>query len=103
MPLVESGFERYRLSQPHGITMHINSDGQRWYAERQTVTGHWFAIGAAGPPPDQWLFDGSARPEGFPVESAWDQWGGGEHPTNWNEGEGDEHSRATGGLRAQGE
>ena len=84
LPLVESGFERYGLSQPHGITMHINGDGQRWYAERQTVTGRWFAIGAAGPPPDEWLFDGSEKPEGFPAEPEWDQWGGGVHSTNWN-------------------
>lgn len=84
LPLVESGFQRYGLSEPHGVTMHVDSDGQRWYADRQTVSGHWFAIGAAGPPPDEWLFDGSERPEAFPVESAWDRWGGGQHSTNWN-------------------
>ena len=81
---LEHGFEKYGLSKPNGITMHVGSDGQRWYAERQTGTGHWFAIGAAGPPPDEWLFDGSEKPEGFPVESEWDQWGGGEHSTNWD-------------------
>ena len=86
LPLLESGFEQYGLPQTHGIAMHISSDGQRWYAERQTVTGHWFAIGAAGPPPDQWLFDGPEKPKGFPSESTWDQWGGGEQSTNWNEG-----------------
>lgn len=34
------------------IRTQVSGDGQRWYAERQTITGHWFAIGAAGPPSD---------------------------------------------------
>ncbi|MBI3024698.1 MAG: hypothetical protein HYY66_03285 [Candidatus Tectomicrobia bacterium] len=33
---------------------------------RRTVTGWCFAIGAAGPPPDQWEYDGSDPPCGFP-------------------------------------
>ena len=84
LPLFEDDFEQYGLSQPNGIALHVSTDGQSWYAERQTVTGHWFAIGAAGPPTDQWLFDDSEKPNGFPVESEWDQWGGGEHSKNWD-------------------
>ena len=80
----ERYFEQDGLSQPNGIALHVSTDGQSWYAERQTVSGHWFAIGAAGPPTDQWLFDDSEKPNGFPVESEWDQWGGGEHSKNWD-------------------
>ncbi len=80
----ERYFEEDGLSQPNGIALHVSTDGQSWYAERQTVSGHWFALGAAGPPTDQWLFDDSEKPNGFPVESEWDQWGGGEHSKNWD-------------------
>lgn len=43
-------------------------DGQRWWAGRRTITGWYLAIGAAGPPPDQWEYDGEAPPGGFPGE-----------------------------------
>ena len=76
-------FTRDGLPQPDGIAMYVAADGQSWYAERQIITGHWFAIGAAGPPSDEWLFDGPDRPSGFPNEAGWDHWGGGEHSVNW--------------------
>lgn len=64
--------ERYGLPADHGITMRVSKDGQRWYAARSTVTGWWFAIGASGPPPSQWEFDGAEPPQGFPDEDpAW--------------------------------
>lgn len=84
LPSVEPSFERYGLTEPFGITMYVAADGQSWYAERQTVTGHWFAIGAAAPPPDQWMFDGPRRPSGFPAEPEWDQWGVGDSSVNWD-------------------
>jgi hypothetical protein len=40
--------------------------GRAWYAWRRTVTGWCFAIGAAGPPPDRWEYDGPEPPGGFP-------------------------------------
>ena len=61
------------LPRESGIKLHISQDGQSWYAWRQTVTGWYFAIGAAGPPPDQWQYDGPEPPTGFPRESA--SWG----------------------------
>ncbi|MCY3887037.1 MAG: hypothetical protein OXG19_04955 [Chloroflexi bacterium] len=82
--ILEPVFARKGLQQPSRISMYVASDGQSWYGERQTITGHWFAIGAAGPPSDQWLFDGPARPSGFPDEAEWDHWGGGEHSVNWD-------------------
>ena len=84
LPTLEPVFARDGLPQPSGIAMYVAVDGQSWYAERQTTTGHWFAIGAAGPPPDQWLFDGPGRPSGFPDEAEWDHWGGGDHSVNWD-------------------
>jgi hypothetical protein len=55
-----------------GIEMRVADDGQAWYAWRRTVSGWCFAIGAAGPPPDQWELDGPEPPTGFPgSDSAW--------------------------------
>ncbi len=84
LPMLKPGFMRDGLPLPHGIVMYVAADGQSWYAERQTITGYWFAIGAVGPPPDQWLFDGSERPSGFPDEVEWDHWGGGQRSLNWD-------------------
>ncbi len=67
MPVVESLSERYGLPTPNGIHLHVSRDGQSWYGERQTITGHWFAIGAAGPPSDQWLYDRPTRSSGYPT------------------------------------
>ena len=47
-------FTLHGLPRESGITLHVARDGQSWYARRRTVTGWCFAIGAAGPPPDQW-------------------------------------------------
>lgn len=52
-------FTHHGLPQPSGITMKVSEDGQAWYAWRETVTGWVFAIGAAGPPPEQWECDGA--------------------------------------------
>jgi hypothetical protein len=66
-----------QLPDDHGIQMRVAEDGQRWFAWRQTVTGWCFGIGAAGKPPDQWLYDGAQPPPGFPgSDRAWgDQFG----------------------------
>jgi hypothetical protein len=60
-----------------GITVLVSPDGGSWYAWRRTSSGWVFAIGAAGPPPDQWEYDGPVPPEGFPGESS--DWGSGPH------------------------
>jgi hypothetical protein len=52
--------------------MRVSKDGQKWFAWRRTISGWVFAIGAAGPPPDQWEYDGADPPAGFPGEGpAW--------------------------------
>ena len=65
------------LPEDHGIELAVASDGKSWWAWRRTVTGWCFAIGAAEPPPDQWLYDGADPPEGFPGQDlAWGEpWG----------------------------
>jgi hypothetical protein len=65
-------FARQGLPADSGITMTVAKDGQSWYAWRRTVTGWCFAIGAAGPPLDQWKYDGAEPPQGFPgKDPAW--------------------------------
>ena len=73
--LVGHDSTRRGLPKDHGIAVHIAKDGQAWYAWRRTVTGWCFAIGAAGPPPDQWEFDGPEAPNGFPGKAS--EWGSG--------------------------
>ena len=78
-------FGRQGLPKPSGITMYTHDDGQSWYAWRRTVTGWCFAVGAAASPPDQWEYDGSEPPVGFPGEDP--AWGShafsGEANRNW--------------------
>jgi hypothetical protein len=54
------------LPEDHGIRLRVRRDGQAWCAWRRTVTGWVFAVGAAGPPPDQRFYDGPEPPAGFP-------------------------------------
>ena len=83
--IIDGLSEKYGLPHPNNIEMHISDDGQSWYAARQTITGHWFAIGAAGPPTDQWFYDGPTAPTSFPDESEWDQWVPDSNSPNWAE------------------
>lgn len=84
LPLVESAFTRDGLPEEHRVRMYVRPDGQAWYATRQTVTGWWFAIGACGPPPSEWFFDGPESPAGFPSQKSWDQFAGGPLSPNWD-------------------
>lgn len=65
------------LPEAHGIDLHVDDAGGAWWASRRTITGWCFAIGAAGPPPDQWLYDGPDPPSGFPgSDPVWgERWG----------------------------
>ena len=83
--IVDYAAEQHGLPTPTDIRLRVSPDGQSWYAARETITGHWFAIGAAAPPPDQWLYDGTAKPADFPNEHEWDQWESGGHSVNWEE------------------
>lgn len=68
LDFVLEGSAGRRLPNPHGVEMGVSGDGQKWFAWRRTVSGWVFAIGAAGPPPDQWEYDGPEPPSGFPGE-----------------------------------
>lgn len=63
---IAGDFSRQGLPTDHGIELHVAEDGQSWWAGRRTITGWCFAVGAADPPPDQWEYDGSQLPRGFP-------------------------------------
>lgn len=80
-----AAFAAERLPDPPGIEMRVSKSGQKWYAWRRTVSGWVFAIGAAGPPPDLWEYDGADPPSGFPGDDA--AWGlrpmGGVANRNW--------------------
>lgn len=65
LKIFQPGFTR-GLPDEHGIEMRVRRDGKAWYAWRRTVTGWVFGIGAAGPPPNQWFWDGPEPPPGFP-------------------------------------
>lgn len=83
LPIVESHFVRDGLPEEHGIEMVVAHDGQSWYAYRRTISGWYFAIGASGPPPDQWCYDGPEPPAGFPDDGSWSRFGAGEFATQW--------------------
>jgi hypothetical protein len=71
------------LPEDHGITVHVSANGHAWWAWRRTITGWCFAMGAAGPPPDEWLHDGPEPPSGFPNHVP--EWGSrwGLEAANW--------------------
>ena len=75
LDLLGDDFTSQGLPRESGIKLHVAQDGQSWYAWRQTVTGWYFAIAAAGPPPNQWEYDGPEPPTGFPGENS--SWGDG--------------------------
>ncbi|MFH0751602.1 MAG: hypothetical protein V2B17_07175, partial [Chloroflexota bacterium] len=54
------------LPAGHGITVEVSRSGQSWFAWRRTPSGLCFAVGAAGPPPDQRFYEGMEPPRGFP-------------------------------------
>lgn len=67
---MNSGFEG--LPTDHGITLKVRADRKAWYAYRETPSGYFLAIGASGPPPSEWYWDGDKPPPGFPsMRSGW--------------------------------
>jgi hypothetical protein len=61
-----SGLLPKELSANANITMTVGTKGHSWFAWRRTVAGWCIGIGAAGPPPDSWVFEGPEQPEGSP-------------------------------------
>ena len=48
------------------ITMTVARKGKSWFAWRRTVTGWVVGVGASGPPPDRWSWEGRESPDGPP-------------------------------------
>jgi hypothetical protein len=72
MKIIGDDFTHHGLPRESGITLRVSKDGQAWYAWRRTVTGWCIAMGAAGPPTDQWEYDGPEPPQGFPgTDAVW--------------------------------
>lgn len=62
----------------------VSDDADSWFAWRRTAPGWVFAIGANGPPPSFWSYDGPDPPGGTPCEgTTWKNLGAGERSFNW--------------------
>lgn len=87
LPVAESHFVKDGLPAAHGIEMHVRADGQAWWAWRRTVSGWYLGIGAVGPRPSQWFYDGADAPSSGPDDDP-EGWGGYEHAVlpNWASG-----------------
>lgn len=84
--VLDDDFTRSGLPKPSGIELQVSPEGQAWFAWRRTVTGWVFAIGANGPPPNQWEYDGPEPPTGFPGrDPTWGTtpFGGDDVSRNW--------------------
>lgn len=62
----------------------VSDDADSWFAWRRTAPGWVFAIGANGPPPSCWSYDGPDPPGRTPCEgTTWKNLGAGERSFNW--------------------
>jgi hypothetical protein len=84
--LITSDWDRRGLPVEHGISITTSRSGKRFFAWRRTPSGWCFAVGAGGPPPDEWYFEGPEPPVDLPgLDPAWE--GHQFEPTlNWVEG-----------------
>lgn len=74
------------LPDEHGVRMTVSADAQSWWAWRRTVTGWVFGIGADGPPPSTYLYDGPIPPDNGPANggsAAWRSELDPDQPPNW--------------------
>ncbi|MDQ6878323.1 MAG: hypothetical protein M3082_11675 [Candidatus Dormibacteraeota bacterium] len=54
------------------IASDVKRNGRAWFAWRRTVGGWFFGIGATGPPPDRWTYEGEDPPIGYPrMDQGW--------------------------------
>ncbi|MDP3949178.1 SoxR reducing system RseC family protein [Microbacterium sp.] len=64
------GSKQLEFDSAETVLMKVRSDRKAWLAYRRTPSGHVFGIGAAGPPPSQWFYDGPLPPSGFPSKKS---------------------------------
>lgn len=67
---------QFEFETDEPLVSKVRKDGQAWFAYRATPSGHVLGIGASGPPPSQWFYDGPTPPSGFPSEAS----------ENWSDG-----------------
>ena len=70
-----SGLEAVTIVWITGFPSGLQKTAKPEYAWRRTVSGWCFSIGADGPPPVRWEFDGPEAPTGFPGKAC--EWGSG--------------------------
>jgi hypothetical protein len=75
-------WSRRGLPDDPAVRIVVRPDGRAWYAWRQTIGGWSIGIGAVGPPPDEWYYDGPEPPKGFPGEAP--GWGDRAHALTLN-------------------
>ena len=66
LALIGGRMQRHNLSLENGYREIVAPDGSSWFAWRRSASNWVFAIGAVGPPPNQWLYDGPEPPNGPP-------------------------------------
>lgn len=59
----------------------LSDKADSWFIWRRTITGWVFAVGAVGPPPSYWYYDGPDPPSGPPREDS--NWIADEQSLNW--------------------
>lgn len=74
---LESNFIRKGLRKPSGVQQLVAEDGRWWFGWRRTISGWCLGIGASGPPPDQWFYEGPDPPVGPPGSGS--GWGDSAH------------------------
>lgn len=74
--LISTDSEQLNFGVGNPVITKVRKDKQAWYAYRETPSGHVFGIGASGPPPSQWFFDGPVPPSGYPSakSAGWTDW-----------------------------
>jgi len=66
--LVATDSKQLAFESDTPIVSKVRKDGQAWYGYRATPSGHVFGMGAVGPPPSQWFYDGATPPDGYPSQ-----------------------------------
>lgn len=64
--LISTDSKEFAFESEEPVISKVRKDGQVWYAYRVTPSRHVLGIGAVGPPPSQWFYDGPKPPSGFP-------------------------------------
>lgn len=67
-------WSRRGLPEDLGIKIEASRSGHSWFGWRRTPSGWCLAVGASGPTPDEWYYDGPEPPTTFPGKGKGNQW-----------------------------